>query len=488
VTDRQRERFLWSVIEAHEVLSTVPDPAALAVKVLHLDDPAAAFDDARHAELVWLIAGAVSAGRDAYNPSALGAYHLELNGRISDDTLIRIPGSDARGRDWTRLRSRLPLDVALHVTSPDGTLTPDLDARASEFTPWNRDGVADLPRDLIPFYVLADGDHDHIDMPWPDGSSRPVPPDEIAELLAHDDWLSVRDHNVPVAMVLSGTGSGSRAMQKAVASRNGTARPVFSPSVSGAVHDDPVTGMSYTVLKVPTGQKLHWVRNRPGPPRPPAPIVGPRALPVRPARVDQAGPVRSLEFEGRSFALRSADRDAGGNGNGFGAALVSTLHRAGRLHSVPGPDALHRWVGERVTAADLPDPSLPPDAAETIQVTELTSAEYDLTQSQRTQAALMGDLLPLSALGPAQRFRLLTERAPAADPVIEVIAAVIAREEGLAIAMVGADGTVRRFGPVDGTALMLLLVEEEDRYLAAFDETLPVPATEPGEPIGAIPV
>ncbi|WP_211303332.1 lonely Cys domain-containing protein [Streptomyces milbemycinicus] len=268
VTDVDRERLLWAVIEAHEVLSDTPDVQALAAKVLHLGDAAGPLDRARHAELVWLITAASAAGRDVHNPTALAAYHLQLNDALSDDTLIRTPGSEARGRDWTGQRSTKPLEVAYYLESPDGTLEGAFEARTPRYTPWNIDGTSDVPRARLPFFVLADGGDGHIDMPWPDGSRRRVPHDEIAELLVHDPWLTVRPPDAEVAVIKSHAGSGSRSLPKSLNSRAATARTTVSSRGPVTVHDDPLTGTRVMVVTAAPGQKHHWQRGRPPAPAP----------------------------------------------------------------------------------------------------------------------------------------------------------------------------------------------------------------------------
>ncbi|WP_280888830.1 lonely Cys domain-containing protein [Streptomyces sp. LBL] len=236
---------------------------ALAAKVLHLGDSPGPYDDVRHAELVWLIAAASAAGRNVHNPIALAAFHMELNGMLSPDTLIKTPGSAARGRDWTRKRSTMPLETAYYLRSPDGTLEAASGADASQYTPWNPEKADQVPGGAVPYFVLADGGPDHIDMPWPDGSTRRIPPEEIAELLTRDSWLNVRDADNPIAMVVSNAATGSRGMSKAPARREATARIVFSPTVPAGLHDDPVNGKRVIVVTAGPGQHLDWLRNRP---------------------------------------------------------------------------------------------------------------------------------------------------------------------------------------------------------------------------------
>ncbi|MCF4136642.1 hypothetical protein L1856_06765 [Streptomyces sp. Tue 6430] len=62
-----------------------------------------------------------------------------------------------------------------------------------------------------------------VDMPRPDGTTRPVPYEEIAELLSHDPVLARLDRDVTVVPV--GTGEGDAGLAEAIAARTGPPGP-----------------------------------------------------------------------------------------------------------------------------------------------------------------------------------------------------------------------------------------------------------------------
>ncbi|MDH6630689.1 hypothetical protein M2271_008552, partial [Streptomyces sp. LBL] len=284
-----------------------PDVEALAAKVLHLGDSPGPYDDVRHAELVWTITAAAAAGRNVHNPIALAAYHLQLNDMLSPDTLIKTPDSEARGRDWTRKRSTKPLETAYYLTSPDGTLGADLGARTPKYTPWNVRSLGEIPGEALPFFVVADGGPDHIDMPWPDGTTRPVPAEEIAELLVHDTWLNIRAANISVALLVRGADTGSSAMSMGLTRREATARSVFALTVPFDIHDDPATGTRVIVVTADPGQKRHWVHDRPPRLRPRTAAAGQAsAAPTTNAPADTGTPTAHTPSDSSS-----ADVDAG---------------------------------------------------------------------------------------------------------------------------------------------------------------------------------
>ena len=275
VTEVHRQRLLWATVKAVESLEATTDLDALAAKVLHLDASAHPVDEARRTELLWTAAGAAALGRDLRNPTALAAHHLERNGALSAHTLLKSEDGDIIGRDWIGMGMADPFVPDRYLAASHGT-----DAANARMTsaPWRADGV------LTPAYlVLGNGGPDHLDLPWPDGSRRPVPVAEIAELLAIDPVLSARPPGGALVPIVPRTGPGE-ALAKALSSRTATARTVYTPAVDADIfHDTLLEKNLVVVAPQPPGSASGsaWVRTDPPPlatavpaaPAAPAPVV-----------------------------------------------------------------------------------------------------------------------------------------------------------------------------------------------------------------------
>ncbi|MFF3561805.1 lonely Cys domain-containing protein [Streptomyces sp. NPDC002574] len=284
VTAVHRQRLLWATVKAVEGLKATTDADSLAVTVLHLEASARPVDDARRAELLWTMAGAAAAGRDPGNPTALGAYHLERHDALSQGTLLKSPSGEVLGRNWTGAPLTDPLVPDRYLASSNGT---DGTNARTRHTPWRVDGALPGERPAA-YFVLAEGGPDHIDMPWPDGSRRPVPVDEIAELLANDPVLSGRPVREAIVPIVPHTGRG-RAMAKALSSRSATARTVYTPAVDLALFHD-TAAHEHVIVVAPqpqgSGSRAEWVRT--DPPRLVAPASAAPAAPA-PVVVTTAG-------------------------------------------------------------------------------------------------------------------------------------------------------------------------------------------------------
>ncbi|MER7185807.1 lonely Cys domain-containing protein, partial [Streptomyces hyaluromycini] len=278
VTEVHERRLLWATVKAVESLDATTDVDALAVKALHLD-AAHPVDDAVREELLWTMAGAAAVGRDAGNPTALAAYHLERNGALSPNTLLRSDSGEILGRNWTGSGLTDPLVTDRYLASSNGTDAANAQIR---HTPWRADGAVPGQRQPA-YFLLAQGGPDHLDMPWPDGSRRPVPADEIAELLANDPMLTARPMSEPVVPVVPHTGRGE-ALAKALSSRTATARSVYTPAVDLDLFHNTVTDEHFVVVAPqPQGSAsaAEWVQTKvpplispvPATPAAPAPVV-----------------------------------------------------------------------------------------------------------------------------------------------------------------------------------------------------------------------
>ncbi|MER5794215.1 lonely Cys domain-containing protein [Streptomyces sp. NPDC001980] len=271
VTAVHRQRLLWATVGAVEGLSAAPDVNALAVKVLHLDASVVPVDDARRAELLWTMAGAAAAGRDVHNPTALAAFHLERSGALSRGTLLLSSSGREVGRNWTGRPMTDPLVMDRYLAT-DTNVGPS--SAAVLPVPWRLRGAGTGEN---AYFVLADGGRDHVDMPWPDGSRRPVPPDEIAELLANDPVLNARLPEDPIVPIMPNT-PRSAPLMRALTDRAATGRTVFMPAVNVALFHSTRRNEYDIVVAEPahSGATAGWVRKDPPalvPPAPAAPAV-----------------------------------------------------------------------------------------------------------------------------------------------------------------------------------------------------------------------
>ncbi|WP_454343901.1 hypothetical protein [Streptomyces canus] len=175
----------------------------------------------------------------------------------------------------------------------------------------------------------------------------------------------------------------------------------------------------------------------------------------------------TAELHGTAFALHPVE----GPGDAFGEALTRSLADAG-VDLPVAEDGLRGWAVGRVTEADLSDAELPPlDGNRSIKLAALTAAGVQLKPAQQIEAVLNGQLkvreVELTAI---ERFRLLAgSEGLAIDPdaavaaVDTVVAMAVARELGVAIAVVGPGGELTTYGT--SAEQPVLVVRDGDQYL-----------------------
>ncbi|NUQ97860.1 MAG: lonely Cys domain-containing protein [Streptomyces sp.] len=260
VTAVHRQRALWAMVKAVEVLEAAPDLPALAAKVLHLDAGAGPVDDARIPELFSMLAQAAAAGRDPHNPAAVAAFHLQINGALSDGTLLHSRSGRVIGRNWT---GRPLTDPIVRDTYRSVAAGADPAQAPARQVPWH-DPAAVANKTSSAYFLVADGGPGHIEMPWPDGSRRPVPADEIAELLTQDPHLSRYASTTPLVPVVRHSGSG-RALAKALSDRAATSRNVVSPAVAIDLFHDTTAGEYVLVVTSPPAgaRPSDWIYDLP---------------------------------------------------------------------------------------------------------------------------------------------------------------------------------------------------------------------------------
>ncbi|WP_432011259.1 lonely Cys domain-containing protein [Streptomyces cucumeris] len=182
----------------------------------------------------------------------------------------------------------------------------------------------------------------------------------------------------------------------------------------------------------------------------------------------RTGPA-TAQLHGTVFDLHAVEASGDASGDAFGEVLAHALERAG----VPLPVAvgeLRGWAVARVSEADLPDTLPPLGGDRRVPVGRLDEAGVELSADQRMEAVLLGgDELPVGGLDvtPVQRFRLAVGLGELPETVDAVVAAVIARELGVALTVIGRDGTPGDHGSATGpTVLVVHDGDDSDRYLA----------------------
>ncbi|GAA2267382.1 hypothetical protein GCM10010415_35610 [Streptomyces atrovirens] len=379
VTAADRQNALWATVQAVESVESHPDPDALTTKALHLGPGEDPRDETLRTDLLRTAATAAALGRDAYDPTALAAYDLERHGALDDRTLITSMNGTKAGRSWTGKPAPSRMWADRYVISPDGGLGNSRGALA----PWHRKGAgkSDHPGGYV--LDMSGTTPGQVDMPWPDGTTRPVPYEEIAELLSHDPVLARLDRDVTVVPV--GAGTGDAGLAEAIAARTGAARTVWLPTRPLRLLDRrPAVNESLLVLTSPQDDTgAHWSQTRP-------PAPGPAAQP--------SGPAPDAITAGDDLPLQAP----------------------------PSEEARHRWIAGEVSAEDLP--GTPPGftGAETITLAELRDAGIEITPGMDVEAQLGGGVRG-SGLAPLDQVRLLLARPGPWPDALDAVAAAVSR-------------------------------------------------------------
>ncbi|MER6693430.1 hypothetical protein [Streptomyces minutiscleroticus] len=217
---------------------------------------------------------------------------------------------------------------------------------------------------------------------------------------------------------------------------------------------------------------------------------GTASAPARPTAPDPEPPVPrgtlrrtddgGADLDGTRYDLRPVPAAPGRTAE---TALLAALGDREPLTSLlpeaePGRSAAFRtWLAGALDDERLTDEEVPPlDPSAMVPLSLLESAGHSLTGSQRTQGALLGDVLPVAdlAAGPAVRLRLLLADPSLGgadtEPPLSVLLAAALRALGVPAAVAQADGTVTRLGP-DAEDPAVLLVHDGDQWFAGTSVT-----------------
>jgi hypothetical protein len=193
----------------------------------------------------------------------------------------------------------------------------------------------------------------------------------------------------------------------------------------------------------------------------------------------RTGP-RAAELDGTGLALHESP----GAGGRLPDTLLFTVRYAApdalRDAGIDTSDAFRDWLERHVTDKDVPEDALPPlDGGRNIPVDLLTAIGVPLTPDQRFEGAFLGGLPSSEVMvSTVQQFRLLM-RDPSyggegGGSLGDVLSAVVARDLGVEVAVVGPDGAVNFHGGIkDGRRTTAatppaVVVRDGDRYLAGL--------------------
>ncbi|MGW3151746.1 lonely Cys domain-containing protein [Streptomyces sp. NPDC001177] len=522
----ERIRLFWAVAKTDEFLDRTPAQPSLVRKVLHLL-PSTVVNPTHLGVFRRLVLQAVVLGYDVDNLNVLAALDLVRRGALAPRTRLLNTQGKTQGRNWTR--QRIPT-VGTDLRVLFSSLVGGPPAEAYERGPWT------VVSDGQPYLLNAHGATGHVLFEWEDGSQTWAPYDEVAELVAIDPELvdnpdMAGDRDIPPTLIpvipgFSDAGVESLGKGTGLTTWHHDNIQLTAPGSSG-LHVLTVTsrpgparhGFRFYVLPTgPVGSSPQQLPMGPQPPTPPlalfsaAPVAGASSLtavagedlqqtgedPLFPP--SQAPKTRPgvVDFAGAALVLEGVD----GRGDRLVEALVRSVRGAvapevlasgseelaavlaGTSPMAEAADAVYRWAAGHVTEESLPgEPLLGP--AETATIEELDGVGVTLTEQQRVQAVLHGDVLEAADVGlsRAQQFRLLVGRSGGdrSGVVGQVVAAVVADVLGVYVTVADAGdpgGDVICFGPVTGVPV--LVVRDGGRHLAAVPPAVP-PAS--GSPV-----
>ncbi|MGW4034154.1 hypothetical protein ACWEFL_33495 [Streptomyces sp. NPDC004838] len=234
-------------------------------------------------------------------------------------------------------------------------------------------------------------------------------------------------------------------------------------------------------------------------PGPLAPVgsttLGAARTPVNDGELRRTGDGDAV-LDGTRYPLRPAPA---GPGRAAESALLAAFGDRAPLAGLlpaeePGRSAAFRdWLADSLHDDHLSDAEIPPlDRSAHVPLSLLEHAGHTPTVSQRAQAGLLGDRLPVAdlAAGPAVRLRLLLADpllggADTEPPLIPLLDAA-ARALGVTAAVAEADGTVTFHGATPDSAPAALLVRDGDQWLAGVPSAVASALAPDGSGVGRL--
>ncbi|NSC24355.1 lonely Cys domain-containing protein, partial [Streptomyces albus subsp. chlorinus] len=204
--------------------------------------------EAVRAELFALVEAAVAAGR-ATSVVALAAFHTERQGAFDARYRFTENGRPA-GLNWKGTRGTQIETSVVERYRP--TADGGVKLAGAALAEWSQDA----------YVVAADGSHDSVEVPWPDGTFRTLDMEEFAELMAHDPVLRGLPEDAPVVLAVQHGGDRLGELPRLLAARTG--RTVWA--YTGTVTARDTVGGTVTLRTVRT--KDHpggdWLATAPG--------------------------------------------------------------------------------------------------------------------------------------------------------------------------------------------------------------------------------
>ncbi|WP_421106959.1 lonely Cys domain-containing protein [Streptomyces sp. NEAU-S77] len=354
VNDGHRMRAFWARVKAHELLDRPGlDVDGLARKALHLA-AADSVGDARRKDLWRLVGMAFARGRDATDPDALAAFHLETAGAFSNPLTNPLVSGDGIGHDWTAGTKIQTLDTS-RILTPGGMVP----------APWfgkdPKDRVRAAPSVVRGSYIPSEPGILHLRF-----GSNPrvfrVPFAEFVELMAYHPMLVDRD--LTSVLVLDIAGLHDDSLADTLKKRLG--RPVtFTRATTGTAQPE---GLPHPVLSLmPSAQDPQPTAQSWGIRQPVAPATLETApVPVQPVP-SSARPNLTVP-ETRPQALPPSGAPADGGQGGLDPAGVEGADSIG-LNTLPPAAVVTAGIPATasavLTAADQnpdSDPDSDPDS------------------------------------------------------------------------------------------------------------------------------
>ncbi|MGW5677974.1 lonely Cys domain-containing protein [Streptomyces sp. NPDC003860] len=534
-TPHQWASTLWACARAADRLFVAPPKdhrEALGRRILRLA-PDVPWDRDRRQELWALTARAAARGLDIADPEVLTAYRLLDGGAFGPAAQWATgPQSPAGGINWSGARA--PHGVLWHaprqiVPGPAGTSLQPSQA------PWSGPGLP-YPRVYL-VYVDQPG---QIDLQLPDGTQASLTEGEFLALLVLDPMLRDLPLRVPAVFFTTGPGALPTGFAQRFAERTGrTAHAAAGPMMLAGAEDAPRTVL--LMLDPTTKGPGRWTtgeRGRSGAtqrevalfasdvPAPDSPVSdspvhddtdafvarmpygpvvaapdltaakeqapdgGPTAPDTAPGTLQRTGDGGAV-LNGVPYALLPMSSGPGGANEAIVLAAFGDHPSLADLLPAAEPErsaAFRGWLAgalddDRLT--DLTDAQVPSlDRSATVSLSLLEDAGHVLTDVQRTQGTLLGNLLPATdvTVAPAVRLRLLLADPAlggpgAALPLLPLLAAAARTlDVTAAVAEAGAVDTVVFVGvPGGGGPLVsappsVLLLHDGDRWLLGRPE------------------
>ncbi|WP_143663894.1 lonely Cys domain-containing protein, partial [Streptomyces sp. rh34] len=212
------------------------DIDAVARRIWHLA-PSVLVDPDMRRDLYTMTGRALAAGR-ATSLAALTAFHLEEQGLLAADRAryvsaggTRVPGLNWTGTGTADIDALFVDRLTAGPTGATTTGTPDI-------APW--------PWDVTPYAVLAEGGHDRVVAPLPDGTTQELDADEFAELVAADLARHPLPAGAPIVLAVPSAGDRYLELPRKLADRTG--RTVWVHSGLAHRNPDPASPNTIAVL------------------------------------------------------------------------------------------------------------------------------------------------------------------------------------------------------------------------------------------------